>query len=147
MCAQFLRCADSLRPHGLQPTRFLHPCNSLGKNTGVGGHSFLQEDLPDPGIESGSPALQADSLPSEPPSESQGDRIPKQVTEEGFQSGQFTKLSIGCKGTSQGWAGPRGWQHKEVGQPQGWARQSRDHHGNLQKRALGGRWGGYSPPV
>ena len=25
------------------------------------------EDLPDPGIESGSPALQADALPSEPP--------------------------------------------------------------------------------
>ena len=25
------------------------------------------EDLPDPGIEPGSPALQADSLPSEPP--------------------------------------------------------------------------------
>ena len=57
----------------------------------------------DPGIKPGSPALQADSLPSEPPSESQGDRIPKQVTEEGFQSGQFTKLSIGCKGTSQRW--------------------------------------------
>ena len=27
-------------------------------------------DLPDPGIERGSPALQADSLPSEPPSKS-----------------------------------------------------------------------------
>ena len=69
----------------------------------MGGHSLLQEDLPDPGIESGSPALQADSLPSEPPSESQGDRIPKQATEEGFQSSQFTKLSIGCTGTGQGW--------------------------------------------
>ena len=32
------------------------------------GLSFsTPEDLPDPGIESGSPALQADSLPSEPP--------------------------------------------------------------------------------
>ena len=29
-------------------------------------HSLLQGDLPDPGIEPGSPALQADSLPSEP---------------------------------------------------------------------------------
>ena len=30
------------------------------------------EDIPDPGIEPGSPALQADTLPSEPPGKSQG---------------------------------------------------------------------------
>ena len=35
--------------------------------TGVGCHSLLQGNLPDPGIEPKSPALQADSLPSEPP--------------------------------------------------------------------------------
>ena len=38
--------------------------DSLGKNPRVGFHSLLQVNLPDPGIES---ALQADSLPSEPP--------------------------------------------------------------------------------
>ena len=32
-------------------------------------HALLQGILPDPGIEPGSPALQADSLPSEPPGE------------------------------------------------------------------------------
>ena len=37
-----------------------------GKKTGVGCHVFLQEDLPNPGIEPRSPALQVDSLPSEP---------------------------------------------------------------------------------
>ena len=31
-----------------------------------GGHFLLQEVFPDPGIEPGSPALQADSLSSEP---------------------------------------------------------------------------------
>ena len=36
------------------------------QNTGVGCHSLLQGGLPNPGIEPGSPALQADSLPSEP---------------------------------------------------------------------------------
>ena len=36
-----------------------------GKGTGVGCH--LQRDLPNPGIEPGSRALQADALPSEPP--------------------------------------------------------------------------------
>ena len=38
-----------------------------GKNTGVGGVPFPSPgDLPDPGIEPGSPALQIDSLLSEP---------------------------------------------------------------------------------
>ena len=34
--------SDSVRPHGLQPTRFLHPWDSPGKNTGVGYHILLQ---------------------------------------------------------------------------------------------------------
>ena len=38
-----------------------------GKSAGVDCHFLLQGDLPDPGIEPGSPALQADALPSEPP--------------------------------------------------------------------------------
>ena len=41
--------------------------DSSGKNTGVGCHALLPEDLPNPGIEPRSPTLQADSLPSEPP--------------------------------------------------------------------------------
>ena len=38
-----------------------------GQNTGVGCHFFLQGNLPHPGIEPGSLALQADASPSEPP--------------------------------------------------------------------------------
>ena len=38
-----------------------------GKNTGVGSHSLIQGDLPNPGIGPGSPAPQVDSLPPEPP--------------------------------------------------------------------------------
>ena len=34
--------SDSVRPHGLQPTRFLRPWDSPGKNTGVGCHFLLQ---------------------------------------------------------------------------------------------------------
>ena len=45
-----------LPPRGLQPARLLCPRDFPGKNTGVGW------DLPDPEIEPGSPALQADSL-------------------------------------------------------------------------------------
>ena len=41
--------------------------DSPGQNTGVGGLSLLQGNLPNPGIESRSPTLQADSLPAELP--------------------------------------------------------------------------------
>ena len=34
--------SDSLRPHGLQPTKLFCPWNSAGKNTGVDSHSLLQ---------------------------------------------------------------------------------------------------------
>ena len=40
----------------------------------MGSHSHLPGDLPDPGIESGSLALQADSLSSEPPGKPQKSR-------------------------------------------------------------------------
>ena len=53
------------QPHGLEPG---WPRNSPGKNTGVGSRSLLQGNLPNPGMEPRSPALQAHSLPlSEPP--------------------------------------------------------------------------------
>ena len=34
--------SDSVRAHGLQPTRLLRPWDSPGKNTGVGCHFLLQ---------------------------------------------------------------------------------------------------------
>ena len=34
--------SDSVRLYGQQPTRLLHPQDSLGKNTGVGCHFLLQ---------------------------------------------------------------------------------------------------------
>ena len=42
--------SDSLRPHGLQPTRFLRPWNSPGKNTGEGCDSLLQGIFPTQGL-------------------------------------------------------------------------------------------------
>ena len=52
--------SDSLQPHGLYS-----PWNSPGQDTGVGSLSLLQGNLPNPGIEPRSSALQADSLPTE----------------------------------------------------------------------------------
>ena len=40
--------------------------DSPGKNSGEGCYALLQGGLLHPGIERGSPALQVDSLPSEP---------------------------------------------------------------------------------
>ena len=49
----------------------------LGKSPREGHGNPLPSsgDLPDPGIKPGSPALQADSLPSEPPRKPQGDKL------------------------------------------------------------------------
>ena len=45
--------SNSLRPHGLQPTRLLCPWDSPGKNTGVGSHSLLQGIFPTQGSNPG----------------------------------------------------------------------------------------------
>ena len=55
-------CLAWTRAHGLEPTRFLCPWNSAGKNTGVGCRFLLWGNLLDPGIKHASPALQVDSL-------------------------------------------------------------------------------------
>ena len=51
--------SNSLQPHGIYS-----PWDSPGQNTGVGFP--FPADLPDPGIEPGAPALQVDSLSTEP---------------------------------------------------------------------------------
>ena len=68
VCVSHSVMSNSLQPHGLYPARLLCPWDSPGKNNGVGSHSLLQGIFltQDPGIEPGSPELQADSLPSEP---------------------------------------------------------------------------------
>ena len=63
-------CPTPLDPLDCSPPGFLCPWNSLGKDTGMGSHSRRSPspgDLPDPEIKLGFPALQAYSLPSEPP--------------------------------------------------------------------------------
>ena len=67
--------SDSSRPHGLQPTRFLRPWDFPGKSIGVGCHCLLQEGSHSllhvifltQGLNPESPALLANSSPSEPP--------------------------------------------------------------------------------
>ena len=69
LCA-VLSCSvmsNSLRPHGLGPTKLLCPWGFSRQQYWSGLPCPLPGDLPSSGIEPRSPALQADSLPSEPP--------------------------------------------------------------------------------
>ena len=58
---------NSLRPDGLYPARLLCSWDSLGKNTGVGCHFFLQGIFPTQGSKPASPALAGGFFTTEPP--------------------------------------------------------------------------------
>ena len=53
MCVSRSVVSDSLRSHGVQPTRLHCLWNSPGKNTGVGSHSLLQGIFPTQGSKLG----------------------------------------------------------------------------------------------
>ena len=74
VCLVAQLCLTLCDPMDCSPARLLCPWDSPGQKTGMGCHSLLQGNLPNPGIKSSSPTLQADSLPSEPP----GKLSPKQ---------------------------------------------------------------------
>ena len=60
--------SDSLRPHGLYVAHQAPPSMGFSRQESWSGLLFPSPgDRPDPGIEPRSPALQADSWPSEPP--------------------------------------------------------------------------------
>ena len=66
MCAKLLQSCPTLRdPMDCSPPGSSVHRDSPGKNTGVACHALLT-DLPNLGIKPRSPALQADSFPSEP---------------------------------------------------------------------------------
>ena len=58
---------NTLRPHGLQPSRLLCPWGFPRQEYWSEVPCPPPADLPNPGIKPKSPALQADSLLSEPP--------------------------------------------------------------------------------
>ena len=58
--------SSSLLPHGLQPARLLCPRGFSGQEYRSGLLCPPPGDLPNPGVELGSPALQAGTLPSLP---------------------------------------------------------------------------------
>ena len=65
--AQSLSLVQFFAAHGLQPARLLCPWRFSRQEYWSGLPCPPPGDLPDPGMEPGSPTLWADSLPSEPP--------------------------------------------------------------------------------
>ena len=66
-CVSHSVMSDFLQPYGLYPLQ-APLCMEFSRQEYRSGLSFPSPgDLPNPGIKPGSPALQADSLPSEPP--------------------------------------------------------------------------------
>ena len=63
--------SDSLQPHGVQPTRLPCPWGFSRQEYWSRLPCPLPGDLPNPGIEPKSPALQEDSLPTETPGKPQ----------------------------------------------------------------------------
>ena len=55
--------SDSLQPYGLEPARLLYPWGFSRQGYCSGLHALFQGNLPNPGIEPVSSALQADSVP------------------------------------------------------------------------------------
>ena len=66
VCVSHSVVPNSLQPHQLQPARLLYPWDSPGKDTEWVAISISRRSS-NAGIEPRSPALQANSLPSEPP--------------------------------------------------------------------------------
>ena len=67
VCGSLVRLSNSLRLHGLQPTRLLCSWNFPGKNTGVGCHYCPPGGLPNPGIKPVSSALAGRFFTTGPP--------------------------------------------------------------------------------
>ena len=101
LCLVALLCPTLCNPMGWGlPSSSVHG-DSPGKNTGVGCHALLQGDLPNSGTKPRFPALQVDSLPSEPPGKPSGFPWPPPKRTPAFwaaggQGHRFCLLGVKC---------------------------------------------------
>ena len=89
--------SDSLRPHGLVAYQ-APPSMGFSRQEYWSGLPFPSPgDLPDPGIEPGSPSFQADALTSEPPGKVSYDTSLCEIPNEDNGSNPICKTSIVCQ--------------------------------------------------
>ena len=111
--------ADSLQPHGLQPTRLLCPWDFPGKDTGVGCHFLLQGIFPTQGLNPGllhyRQILLLTELQGKPTSDNPRQHIKK-------QGHHFANKGLCCQ--SYGFSSSHVWMreldHKEGWVPKNW---------------------------
>ena len=90
--------SDSLQPDELQPTRLLCPWGFSRRECWSGLPCPPLGDLPNPGIEPRSPALQADSLPSEPQGKPKNTRVGSLSLLQGtFQTQKLKQGLLHCR--------------------------------------------------
>ena len=92
--------SDSLRPHGLQPTRPLCPWDSPGKNTGVGCQALLQGIFPTQGMNPHLLCLlhwQVGSLPLALPGKSRGGIQFNRILSAQWNTGKQKKFFSSCE--------------------------------------------------
>ena len=87
--------SNSLRPHGLQPVRLPCPWGFSRQEYWSGLPCPPPGDLPNPGMEPRFPALQVNSLPSEPPGKPMNTRVGSLSLFQGILLSQ--KLSQGLR--------------------------------------------------
>ena len=123
--------SDSLQPHGLQPTRLLHPWDLPSKNTGVGCHCLLQCMK----VKSESEVTQ--SCPTLRPHRQQPTRLPRPWDSPGKNTGVGCHLLLQCMKVKS---------ESEVAQscltlsdPMDYSLPGSSVHGTFQARVLG--WG------
>ena len=106
--------SESLQPHGLWPTRLLHPCDSPGRNTGVGCLFLLQGIFTTQASNPGLPYCRQMLLPSEPPRKSMKTLNPCVVHPKLIQYCKWAILHLGNRrqvSSPADAAGPRGLAH------------------------------------
>ena len=95
----------TLRPHGLQPARLLCQWRFSRKAYWRGLPCPLPGDLPNPGIEARSPALQTDSFQSEPPGKPKNTGVGSLFLLQGnFLTQESNRGLLHCSGFFTSWA-------------------------------------------
>ena len=98
--------SNSLRSHGLYPTRLLHPWDFPGKSTGVGCHCFLRE-LPYQLVNSLPLTVRKPKMNRYPRTAIIMDhRYPKQTDKSSLEEREFQKKTGFLMGTKGWWTGP-----------------------------------------
>ena len=93
-----LAMSDYLQPHGLHPTRLLCPWGFSRQEYWSGLPCPPPGDLPNPGIDPRSPALQVASLPSEPPGKPKNTGVGSLSLLQGiFPTQELNRHLLNCK--------------------------------------------------